>query len=66
MKYMENISKRLDVGEIDNSFRSIIRCAINYNATGNEFSSRRARKKKKGCMSRYAIGDDYHKIIEKN
>ena len=65
MKYMEHISKRSDVREIDNSFKSVISCAINYNSINNELSSYRAYRKKKGWISRYAIGDDYHKITEK-
>ena len=65
MKYMENVSKRSDVREINSSFKSVISCAINYNSINNEVSSSKAQEQKLGWVSRYAIGDDYHDIIKK-
>jgi len=65
MKYMENVSKRSDVREIDGSFKSVISCAINYNSINNEVSSSKAEEQKLGWISRYATGDDYHYIIKK-
>lgn len=65
MKYMEDVDKRSDVRKIDSNFKSVISCTLNYNTLDKEKSSMLAEKKGKGWISRYAIGDDYHKIIEK-
>jgi epoxyqueuosine reductase len=65
MKYMENPEKRSDVRRIAPSFKSVISCAINYNSLNERKNSLDANSRSKGWISRYAIGDDYHKIIEK-
>ena len=65
MTYMENISKRSDIREINASFKSIITCGINYNSIENKNTSEYANNQNKGWISRYATGDDYHKLLER-
>ena len=60
MTYMEkNVEKRLDPGQVLNGARSLVSVALNYFHDeqlpyGDET---------KGVISRYAFGDDYHKIL---
>lgn len=58
MKYMENSAPRKDPQKILEGAKSIICCAINYNQripdSINEYK-----------VARYALGKDYHKVVEK-
>lgn len=65
MKYMEDVKKRSDVREIDSNFKSVISCTLNYNILDSDQNSTKANENGMGWISRYAVGDDYHKIIEK-
>ena len=65
MEYMEDVEKRSDVRKIEPNFKSVISCTINYNSLDAEKNSSVAMSNGKGWISRYAIGDDYHKIIKK-
>ncbi|MEM7008397.1 MAG: tRNA epoxyqueuosine(34) reductase QueG, partial [Thermodesulfobacteriota bacterium] len=64
MGYMErNQEKREDITKVLPGARSVISCVLNYN-TDNPYSTELA-DKKKGWISRYAWGDDYHDILLK-
>jgi len=65
MEYMEDVEKRSDVRKINRNFKSVISCTINYNSLDIKKNSSDAMRNGKGWISRYAIGDDYHKIIQK-
>ena len=63
MGYMErNFERREDVRNILPGAKSIISCAINYN-TDHPYSTELS-DKKKGWISRYAWGDDYHDCVK--
>jgi epoxyqueuosine reductase len=64
MDYMGNHKRQKPVSFLDPSFRSIISCAINYNVLENKINSHNL-KKNHGWIARYAMIDDYHKILEK-
>ena len=65
MTYMEDVQKRSDVRKINKSFKSVITCGINYNSIDNDNTSKSVNETTKGWISRYATGDDYHKLLEK-
>lgn len=64
MDYMGNHKRQKPVSFLDPSFKSIISCAINYNVLENKINSHNL-KKNHGWIARYAMIDDYHKILEK-
>lgn len=63
MTYMErNSERRENIKEVLPDAKSVISCAINYN-TDYPYSTDLS-DKRKGWISRYAWGDDYHDIIK--
>ena len=63
MTYLErNPEKREDIQNILPGAKSVISCAMNYN-TDNPYSIDHA-DNKKGWISRYAWGEDYHDTIK--
>ncbi len=67
MRYLED-PQRVDPGLMNPSARSIIVCGLNYN-TAHPYSIeasgslREAGSPPRGWISRYAWGDDYHKVM---
>lgn len=63
MKYMEKKpEKREDIKNVLPEAKSVISCGLNYN-TDYPYSIRE-NDGRKGWISRYAWGDDYHDIME--
>ncbi len=65
MAYMEDVEKRSDVRMINPKFKSVISCTLNYSSIDSKKLSIKAKRKGKGWISKYALGDDYHKVINK-
>lgn len=64
MKYMERgAQKRADPKKVLQNVQSIIAVGMNYYP--GEFSEEKKGDRKRGLVSRYAWGKDYHKIIKK-
>lgn len=64
MEYLSrNVEQRTDVSEVVSEARSVIVCAMVYH-TSHPLSTE-CKDSRRGWVSRYAWGDDYHNIIQK-
>ncbi len=64
MEYMsKNFDKRSDVKNIFPAAKSVISLAMNYYTPYSHLSNRELTEQKKGKVSRYAWGKDYHLVI---
>ena len=65
MRYLHD-PRRLDVTRVLPEARSVVVCALNYNAgapPSTEAAAEAARHEPRAWISRYAWGDDYHVVI---
>ena len=65
MKYLEDERRQQNIKKLNLNFQSVISCAINYNTIDKNINSKSSKENNKAWISRYALIDDYHKIINK-
>ena len=65
MKYLENPIRQEPASSIDLSYESVISCAINYNLFDISKNSLNAKNKNMAWIARYAVIDDYHKVLKR-
>ena len=65
MKYLENPRRQEPATSIDLSYESVISCAINYNLFDISKNSLNAKNKNMAWIARYAVIDDYHKVLKR-
>ena len=65
MEYLENPKRQEPASSIDPSYISVISCAINYNLFKISENSENSKNKNMAWIARYAVIDDYHKILKK-
>ena len=65
MKYLENPRRQEPASSIDLSYESVISCAINYNLFDISKNSLNAKNKNMAWIARYAVIDDYHKVLKR-